>query len=177
MSLENHPVLGAYPLQLPGVARDLPCSGAVGAAGWRSPVEGTNRGWGALPCLTDEGLTHQSSEWHQVPRLHVRKRGEEKPVPLTRQELGWLQEACAIRVQRPYKYIYKYIYIQINIYYIQILKRANAYVPGRRSRATPCTGRRSAEEGRDRLSAPTSPDPPAPHPVVPTLSLADHSRL
>lgn len=177
VSLENHPVLGAYPLQLPGVARDLPCSGAVGAAGWRSPVEGTNRGWGALPCLTDEGLTHQSSEWHQVPRLHVRKRGEEKPVPLTRQELGWLQEACAIRVQRPYKYIYKYIYIQINIYYIQILKRANAYVPGRRSRATPCTGRRSTEEGRDRLSVPTSPDPPAPHPVVPTLSLADHSRL
>ena len=70
-------------------------------------------------------------------------------------------------------YIYRYKYI----YYIQILKRANAYVPGRRSRAAPCAGRRSAEEGRDRLSAPTSPDPPAPHPVVPTLFLADHSRL
>ena len=104
LSLENHPLLGACP-QLPGVAGDLPYSGAVGAAGWRSPLEGTNPGWGTLPCLTDEGLTHQSSERHQVPRLHVRKRREEEPVPLTRQELGWLQEACAIHVQRPYKYI------------------------------------------------------------------------
>lgn len=29
-----------------------------------------------------------------------------------------------------------------------------------------------AEEGRDHLSAPTSPDPPPPHPLVPTLPLA-----
>lgn len=34
-----------------------------------------------------------------------------------------------------------------------------------------------AEEGRDHLSAPTSPDPPPPHPLVPTLSLAGHSWL
>lgn len=34
-----------------------------------------------------------------------------------------------------------------------------------------------AEEGRDHLSAPTSPDPPLPHPLVPTLFLAGHSWL
>lgn len=36
--------------------------------------------------------------------------------------------------------------------------------------AVPAGGR--AEEGRDHLSAPTSPDPPPPHPLVHTLSLA-----
>lgn len=40
--------------------------GVVGAAG-EEPTEGTNPGWGGLPCLTDEGLTHQSSERHQGP--------------------------------------------------------------------------------------------------------------
>ena len=51
VSLENHPVLGACPLQLPGVAGDRPYSGAVGAAGWRSPFEGTNPGWGRFLVL------------------------------------------------------------------------------------------------------------------------------
>lgn len=67
--------------------------------------------------------------------------------------------------------IYINIYIQnINIYYIQILKRDNAYVPGRRSGTSRplCWPEQrfslggGAEEGRDHLSAPTSPDPPPP---------------
>lgn len=63
------------------------------------------------------------------------------------------------------------------IYNIQILKRDNAYVPGRRSRTASCAGRWRGRGGQGPPLSTTSPDPPPPHPLVPTPSLAGHSWL
>ncbi|XP_065385208.1 protein Aster-B isoform X9 [Macaca fascicularis] len=44
---------------------------------WREIIKSSvmllDQAWGGVFCLADEGLAHQPSEWHQVPRLHVGK--------------------------------------------------------------------------------------------------------
>lgn len=99
-------ILGWGPWEPPVLYRLIVCGlwhGQGWAAGGCGSCSSVETHW--EHCLTDEGLAYQSSEWYQVPRLHSWERREEEPLSLTRQDQGWLQEACAIHVHRPYKYI------------------------------------------------------------------------